>query len=84
MLADELFAKALGSLATYVLVNNKLCGKLVSSLESPIAFDERFKVTSVPFFIPDFNLLSCELDYFTFILKQKIKLQYFYSSLQKI
>ena len=23
--------------------------------------DERFKVTSVPFFIPDFNLLSCEL-----------------------
>ena len=28
-------------------VNNNLCGKLVSSLELPITFDERFKVTSV-------------------------------------
>ena len=27
---------------------------------------KRFKVTLVPFFIPDFNLLSCELDNFTF------------------
>ena len=27
--------------------------------------NERFKVTSVPFFIPDFNLLICELDKFT-------------------
>ena len=41
----------------------QLCGKLVSSLQSPTTFDERFKVTSVPFFIPDF---SCELDDFTF------------------
>ena len=40
--------------------------KLVSSLESPITFDERFKVTSVPIFVPDFSLLSCELDNFTF------------------
>ena len=47
-----------------MLVNN-LCGKLFSSLESPTTFDEIFKVTSVPFFIPDFNLLSCELDNFT-------------------
>ena len=31
-----------------VSVNNNLCGKLVSSLELPIKFDERFKVTSVP------------------------------------
>ena len=43
---------------TCILVNNDLCGKQVSSLECPILFDERFKVTSVPFFIADFNLLS--------------------------
>ena len=47
-------------------LNNNLCGKLVSLLESRIAFDERFKDTSGPFFIPNFNLLSCELDHFTF------------------
>ena len=29
-------------------------------------FDERFKVTPVPFFTADFNLLSCKLDNFTF------------------
>ena len=28
-------------------------------------FDERYKVTSKLFFIPNFNLLSCELDKFT-------------------
>ena len=39
---------------------------LVSSLEFPIKFVEKFKVTSVPFFIPDFDLLSCKLDNFTF------------------
>ena len=50
----------------FILVNNHLCGKLVSSLEVPIEFDERLKVTSVLFFIADFNLLSCELDNFTF------------------
>ena len=31
-----------------------------------ITFDDRFKVTSVPFFISDFNLLKFELDNFTF------------------
>ena len=31
-----------------------------------ITFDERFKLTSVPFSIPDFNFLSFELDNFTF------------------
>ena len=35
-------------------------------IESLITFDERFKVPSVPFFIPDFNLLSCESEDFTF------------------
>ena len=63
-LNDELFAKALQSLETCVSVNKNLCGKLVSWLESPITFDERFKVTSVPFFILDFDLLSWELDKF--------------------
>ena len=40
----------------HVSVNNDLCGKLVSSFQ--IKFDERFKVTSALFFIPDFRLLS--------------------------
>ena len=52
ILVDELFAKALRSLETCLSVNNNLCGKLVFPLESPITFDERVKVTSIPFFIP--------------------------------
>ena len=50
MLAEELFAKALGSLKTCVLVNKNLCRKLFSSLESQATFDEDFKDTSVPFY----------------------------------
>ena len=42
-------------------VNSNLFGKLVSPLESPITFDERCKVTSVPVFIPDFTLFSCKV-----------------------
>ena len=57
ILADELFAKALQSPKTCVLVNHNLCRKSVSSIEL-ITFDERFKITSVPCFIPDFSLLS--------------------------
>ena len=56
--------KALRSFETCVLVNNNLCVKLFSSLESPTTHEEIFRITSVPFFIPDFNLLSCELDNF--------------------
>ena len=93
ILAKEPFAKTLQSLETCVLFDNKLSKKLVSSLELPIKFDERFKVTSVLFFISNFNLLSCELDSFTFkvihwvfsywyYLKPK-RLQYFHSSLLK-
>ena len=66
ILANEPFAKALKTLKTYASVNNNLSEKLVSSLEFPIKFDERPKVTSVQFLIPDFNFLSCELGYFTF------------------
>ena len=59
-----------------VLVKNNLCGKLVSSLQFPIQFDQRFEVTSVPFFIADFNLLSCELENFTCYLEQFISIFY--------
>ena len=66
ILADELFAKALWGLKTCVLLNNNLCGRLFSSLESPTTFDENCKVTSVQICIPDFNLLIYDLDNFTF------------------
>ena len=57
-----------------MLFNNDLCAKLASSLELPITFAERCKVTSVPFCIPGFNLLSCELDNFTFYTDITLKL----------
>ena len=60
LLAEELLAKALQSLKTRILVHNNLCRKSFSPLES----DEIVQVTS--FFIPYFNLLSCELDSFNF------------------
>ena len=53
--ADEPFAKALQFFRICVLVNHNLCRKLVPSLKFLIKFDERFKVTSVPFFIADFH-----------------------------
>ena len=34
------------SLETSLLVNNSLCGKLVSSLKSPFKFDEDLKLIS--------------------------------------
>ena len=42
LLAEELFAKTLESLKTCVLVNNNLCGTLLSSLESTTTFDQSF------------------------------------------
>ena len=39
ILTEELFAKALWSLETCVLVNNNLYGKLIPSLGSPITFN---------------------------------------------
>ena len=59
ILALEPFLKALQSPKTFVSVNYNLYGNLVSSLQPPTTFDRRFKVTWVPIFIPDFNLLSC-------------------------
>ena len=64
ILAEEPFANALPSFETCVLVNNNLRGKLSSSLEPPITFDENFKLTLVPFFVPNINLLISELDNF--------------------
>ena len=60
MLADNLFAKVLQSLKTCLSVNNNLCGKLGSSLESLISNFSNIT------FIPDFKLISCELDNFAF------------------
>ena len=57
-------AKALRIFETFVLVSINLCKELFSSLELPTTFEKAFKVISVPFFIPDFNLLSCELETF--------------------
>ena len=53
ILADKSFVKALRSFKTCVLVNNNLCEKLFSSLESSKTFDEIFEVASVPFLILD-------------------------------
>ena len=57
--------KSLQSFETCVVANNNLCGKLFSSLDSSTIFNEILKVTSALFFIPDFNLLSCELNHST-------------------
>ena len=51
ILADELFAKTLGRVETFVLANNNLCVFLYSLLELPITFHEKFKVTSLTFFL---------------------------------
>ena len=52
----------------YQFINN--------SFRKLVAFDERFKITSVPLSIPDVNLLSCELDNITFILSHFILILY--------
>ena len=51
---DDLFAKVIRRFDTCLLVNNNLCGKLVSL--SPIIFDDNLKAVSDSFFIADFNL----------------------------
>ena len=76
--AREPLAKATRSLEFCVPVNNKLFRKIVSSLESPTTFDERFKITSVPFLIPDFRLLSYKLENLTFELLYWVTLYWYY------
>lgn len=56
----------LHSLETCISVNNNLRGKLDSLLESPMLFDIRVKLTSVPIILADFNLWSCESDNFIY------------------
>ena len=46
--------------------------------------DERFKVTSVSFFIPDFNLLNWELDNFTLKLLYWVILYWYYIKAKQI
>ena len=42
ILADEPFAKTLGSFENCVLVNEKVCGKIFSSFDSPTTFNKIF------------------------------------------
>ena len=61
--------------------------KISSSLESPAAINEKFKVNSVPFFITFLNLLCCGLNNFTFKALyfpcEKSKMIYLVSSVMK-
>ena len=54
-----------------------LWGKLFLSLELP-TFEEIFKVTSVPFFIPDYNLLSGKMNNFMLFYVIKYYIELFY------
>ena len=73
-LFDELFIKTLRILKACVLVNNNLCGKVVSSTELLIAFNESFKNSSGQFFITACNFLSCELENFKHKLLYRVNL----------
>ena len=68
ILVDKRFAKTLQRFVTFLLVNNNLRRKLVSSSELPIIFDDSLKTTPILFLIAYINLLSCESDRFTFEL----------------
>ena len=80
ILADEPFAKDLRSHETYVSANNNLCGKLFSPKGWPMTFEQIFKVTLVPFFIPCFNLLINELNNFTFKVRYSVIFYWYYVS----
>ena len=55
ILPNKLNAKDFWRFPTCLLVNNNLCGKLVSSLELSLMFDDSLRITSVLFFVADFN-----------------------------
>ena len=81
VLAEELFAKALGSFETCVLVRNNLCWKLFLIVRITNNICRNFYyyfVTSLPFFILDFNLLSCELYNSTFKVLYWVILYWYY------
>ena len=52
--------------------------KIIPSLEAPTRFNESFKFTSAPFFICDFNLLTCGFNYFTFKVLYWVILHWYY------
>ena len=68
ILVDKRFAKTLQRFVTFLLVNNNLRRKLVSSSELPIIFGDSLKTIPVLFLIDYINLLSCESDRFIFEL----------------
>ena len=80
ILVDKLFVKTsrrfttrlLGIIYVNLSLRNNLCEKLASSLELPIIFDDSLSVASVSFFVAGFNLLSSELDNFTFALLNQV------------
>ena len=55
----KLFARALQRFGTCLLINNTLCGKLVSSLELPIIFDDNFSFNFILFL----NLIALNSNY---------------------
>ena len=65
-LTDEFLAKALQRYKTCQSVISESCRKLIS--KEPVIFDDSSRVTSVEFFVADFNLLSYEIDNSTFTL----------------
>ena len=74
VLSNDLFAKVLRRLATFLSVNKSLRGKLVSL--SLVMFNDNFSATSVAFFVADFNLLNYEVDKFKFSLPLREKCSY--------
>ena len=62
------FQKPYKSLKLVYHLIRVLCRKIASTLEPQIIFDERLKVTSVPFSIPESNLLYCEFYIYIYLL----------------
>ena len=58
--------------------------KIILIIRITSTFDENFKVISVPFFMPDFNWLSSELDNFTFKVLYWVILYWYYIKQNKI
>ena len=62
-----MFAKVLQGLETCLLVNSKLCEKLVSLV--PIMFGDNMRDKSVELFVADFKKWSYESDNIMFTLR---------------
>ena len=65
ILNDKLFVKVLQRFAACLLFNNKLCGKLDSSLGLRIIFDDSLRVSPASLLL---LILICDSDNFTFTL----------------